>query len=160
MPALVTAKTDVFMAFVDPINKSLCLEQVCEVNFQKLLRLIPDLFTIQAQAIGVAQQKMTLQLQVLERSPFTLTIELNHRFDQDLDELMLPAVKIRIYQDTKSVEVLRDYARKSVTNTFADPRQSVAIMNYKWRLNYFLTKWLDHCLAANYQFQTEQLTTV
>lgn len=157
---LLPRKLIICMAFVDPINKSLCLEQVCEVNFQKLLRLIPDLFTIQAQAIGMAKQKMALQLQVLERSPFTLTIELNHRFDQNLDELMLPAVKIRIYQDTKSVEVLRDYQRKSMTKTFADPSQSVAIMNYKWRLNYFLTKWLDHCLAANYQFQAEQLAAV
>lgn len=148
------------MAFVDPINKSLCLEQVCEANFQKLLRLIPDLFTIQADAIGTAKQKMSLQLQILERSPFTLTIELNHRFDQHLEELLLPAVKIRVYQDVKSVEVLRDFERKDVAKIFTDASQSIAIMNYKWRLNYFLTKWLDHCLAANYQFQTELLITV
>lgn len=148
------------MAFVEPINKSLCLEHLCEDNFQKLLRLIPDLFSIETRAVGTAQQKMALQLRVIERSPFTLTIELNHRFDQNLEELMLPAVKVRVYQDAKTAEVLRDYVRRDVAHVYTDAGQSVAIMNYKWRLNYFLTKWLDHCLAANYQFQTEQLATV
>ncbi|NTV79110.1 MAG: DUF1249 domain-containing protein, partial [Clostridiales bacterium] len=32
-----------------------------------------------------------------------------------------------------------------------------AIMDYKWRLNYFLSKWLDHCLQADYQFQNQAL---
>ncbi|NOT83472.1 MAG: DUF1249 domain-containing protein [Methylococcaceae bacterium] len=148
------------MACVDPINKSWCLEQLCEANYQKLLRLVPDLLSIQNQAIGTAQQKMALQLHILDRSPFTMTIELNHRFEQRLDPLLLPAIKIRVYQDAKCAEVLSDHVRADVAKLFKDPSQSVAIMNYKWRLNYFLSKWLDHCLCADYQFQTEQLVAV
>lgn len=146
------------MATLEPINKSWCLAQLCEDNFQKLLCLIPELFSIQQQAVGLAQHKTALQLRVIERSPFTLTIELNHRFGQDLEALMLPAVKIRVYQDAKSAEVLRDYVRQDVKKTVKDIGESVAILNYKWRLNYFLAKWLDHCLGANYQFQTPPLT--
>lgn len=142
------------MACIDPINKSWCLAQVCEENYAKLLRLIPDLLSMQQNAVGVAQQKMALQLQIIERNPFTLTIELNHCFDQQVDVLLLPAIKIRVYQDAKSAEVLSDYVRADVAKVVKDPSQSVAIMNYKWRLNYFLAKWLDHCLSANYHFQT------
>jgi len=35
---------------------------------------------------------------------------------------------------------------------FKDPGLSREIMNYKWRLNYFLQKWLDHCLKKDYLF--------
>ncbi|MEQ1635130.1 MAG: DUF1249 domain-containing protein [Methylococcales bacterium] len=148
------------MACIDPVNKSFCLAQICETNFQQLLRLIPDLFNIQSHVIGTAHQKMALQVYVLERNPFTLTIELNHRFEQHLDALLMPAIKVRVYRDAQSAEVLSDHIRGNVAQMFKDPSQSVAIMNYKWRLNYFLNKWLDHCLSANYQFQAEQIAAI
>ena len=65
---------------------------------------------------------------------------------------MAPAVKIRIYLDANLAEVLKDHARTDVSKVYKDPGQSIEIMNYKWRLNYFLQKWLDHCLKTNYEF--------
>jgi len=32
-------------------------------------------------------------------------------------------------------------------------------MNYKWRLYYFLQKWLDHFLKKDYPFSTKSLKT-
>ena len=81
-----------------------------------------------------------------------MTIELSHCFIKNLDELLEPAVKIRLYLDAQMAEVLSDHARNSVAQVFKNPGLSREIMNYKWRLNYFLQKWLDHCLKKNYQF--------
>ena len=67
---------------------------------------------------------------------------------------MAPAVKIRIYLDANLAEVLKDHARTDVSKIYTDPGQTVEIMNYKWRLNYFLQKWLDHCLQTNYEFRS------
>ncbi len=141
------------MGHINPINKSWCLEQVCEANYQKLLRLIPLLFSIDQDAIGTALHKSSLFLQVLERNRYTLTIELNHRFAGNPTLEFAPALILRVYRDAKCVEVLRDHSRLAVKQVFKDPGQATAIMDYKWRLNYFLTKWLDYCLRANYQFQ-------
>ena len=69
------------MHLVEPINTSLCLEKICESNYQKLFRLIPDLATFQQAAIGANDSKPALYLAVLERNPYTLTIELSHCFD-------------------------------------------------------------------------------
>lgn len=143
------------MGHINPINKSWCLEQVCEANYHKLLRLIPRLFSIDQDAIGTALHKSSLFLQVLERNPYTLTIELNHRFASSHTLEFAPALIIRVYRDAKCVEVLRDQSRLAVSQVFKDPAQATAIMDYKWRLNYFLTKWLDYCLRANYQFQQQ-----
>jgi uncharacterized protein YqiB (DUF1249 family) len=142
------------MGFVNPINKSFCLEQICESNYQKLLQLIPDLLIIKETTIGLAAHNTMLHLKVSERTPYTMTIELSYCFNKNLEEFLEPVVKIRIFQDAQLAEVISDHARASVAQVFKDPGLSREIMNYKWRLNYFLQKWLDHCLKKDYQFVT------
>jgi hypothetical protein len=161
-PRLLPGKLISVMSFVNPVNKSICLEQVCESNYQKLLKLIPDLMAFKEAAIGHAPHHTTLHLEIIERTPYTMTVELSHCFSRNQDEFLEPAVKIRIYLDAQLAEVLSDHARAGVTQVFKDPGLSREIMNYKWRLNYFLQKWLDHCLKKNYLFrahagQTEAL---
>ena len=140
------------MSLLHPVNTSLCLEQLCESNYQKLFCLIPDLCSFQNQATGKTSNKPTIYLKIIERSKHTLTVELSHQFNRNLENLMAPAVKIRIYLDANLAEVLKDHARTDVSQVYKDPGQTVEIMNYKWRLNYFLQKWLDHCLKTNYEF--------
>lgn len=147
-PRLLPGKLTATMSFINPVNKSICLEQVCESNYQKLLKLIPDLMAFKATAIGLAPHHSTLHLEIIERTPYTLTVELSHSFNKSL----APAVKIRIYLDAQLAEVLSDHARAGVAQVFKDPGLSREIMNYKWRLNYFLQKWLDHCLKKDYLF--------
>jgi len=141
------------MSLVQPVNTSFCLEQLCESNYQKLFKLIPNLCSFDKSAIGLTQNKPALYLDVLERNPYTLTIELTHCFNQQRSELLVPAVKIRIYLDAQLAEVIRDNDRPTVDKVYQDPGDLVEIRNYKWRLNYFLQKWLDHCLKTEYRFQ-------
>ncbi len=140
------------MSLLNPINKSHCLEQICASNYEKLFRLIPELCGVKANAVGVSSNHATLHLQVIEQTAYTLTIELSHSFIDDPDELLEPAVRIRIYLDAQLAEVLSDHARPYVSQVFKDYSLCREIMNYKWRLNYFLQKWLDHCLTKDYQF--------
>jgi uncharacterized protein YqiB (DUF1249 family) len=145
------------MSFVNPVNKSICLEQVCESNYQKLFKLIPNLMVFDEAAIGQAPHDITLYLDIIERTPYTLTVELSHCFRKDREALLSPAVKIRVYLDAQLAEVLSDHARAEVFQVYKDPGLSGEIMNYKWRLNYFLQKWLDHCLKKEYLFSAQDL---
>jgi uncharacterized protein YqiB (DUF1249 family) len=147
------------MSFVNPVNKSICLERVCESNYQKLFKLIPDLMAFNVAAIGLAPHHTTLHLEIIERAPYTMTVELSHCFNRDKDKFLTPAVKIKVYLDAQLAEVLSDHARAAVVQVFKDPSLSREIMNYKWRLNYFLQKWLDHCLKNNYSFSANALQT-
>lgn len=149
---LVTAKIKPGMSFVNPVNKSFCLEQLCESNYQKLLRLIPGLLTLTDAAIGLAPHDTSLHISVLEHSAYTMTIELSHCFCKNKEAFFEPAVRIRIYRDAQLAEVINDHVRASVAVVFKDPGKSRDIMNYKWRLNYFLQKWLDHILKKDYRF--------
>ncbi len=151
---LLPGKLILVMSFVNPVNKSFCLEQICESNYQKLLKLIPDLLGLKETAVGLAYHNTTLHITVIESTPYTMTVQLSHCFNKNRDEFMEPALKIRLYLDAQLAEVLSDHARASVAQVFKNPGLSREIMNYKWRLNYFLQKWLDHCLKKNYQFST------
>ena len=140
------------MSQLRPVNTSLCLEKICESNYQKLFRLIPNLCAFEKRAIAHTQGRPSLYLDVLERNPYTLTIELSHCFSRPLTELIAPAVKIRVYLDAQLAEVIRDNDRPAVDRVYQDPGRALEIQDYKWRLNYFLEKWLDHCLKTNYRF--------
>lgn len=144
------------MSQIRPVNTSLCLEKICESNYQKLFRLIPNLRSFKNSAIGRTANKPALHLDVLERNPYTLTIELSHSFSRPLSELIVPAVKIRVYLDAQLAEVIRDNDRPAVDRVYQDPGRAREIQDYKWRLNYFLEKWLDHCLKTDYQFSVAE----
>jgi uncharacterized protein YqiB (DUF1249 family) len=144
------------MRRIELLNKSLCLEQLCASNYQKLLRLIPDLVQFKQAAAGFARGKPDLQLTILEKAPYTLTLQLSHCFTlQKPGPLFEPAVKIRVYLDAQLAEVLRDHVRCDAASAIKNPGKSREIMDYKWTLNYFLQKWLDHCLQMRYRFHED-----
>lgn len=134
------------MATLEPVEKAYWLAKLCEANFERLLRLIPGLRGMDASATARAEGKPALHLQLLDHAPYTLTLELSHCFGST-EPLLEPAVRIRVYLDARAAEVLSDHAR---ANVYSRPPQDV--LDYKWRLNYFLSQWLDHCLAAQYCF--------
>jgi len=142
------------MSQLRPINISLCLEKICESNYQKLFRLIPNLGALDKTAIGNTHNQPSLHLDILERNPYTLTIELSHCFKQQLSDLLAPAVKIRVYLDAQLAEVIRDQDRLAVDRVYQNPGRALEIQEYKWRLNYFLQKWLDYCLKNEYCFSS------
>ncbi len=140
------------MSFLNPINKSFCLEQVCASNYEKLFRLVPDLKSLGSNAVGRAPNHANLYLKVIEQTPYTMTIELSHCFSKKPEDIVEPGVIIRMYLDAQLAEVLSDHARPDVNHVFKDYGLCIEIMNYKWRLNFFLQKWLDHCLDKEYRF--------
>lgn len=154
-PTPVTGKAKFrLMSFLNPINKPLCLEEVYASNYEKIFKLIPDLKSVKNNAVGLAPNHATLHLTMIEQSPYTLTIELTHCFSNQPNELLEPGLRIRIYLDAQLAEVLSDHARPNVHTVFKDLGLCREIMHYKWRLNFFLQKWLDHCLAKEYRFST------
>ena len=143
------------MSYVNPVNKPYCLEQICAANFNNLLTLIPDLLSYRTGATGRSPDYASLHLRVMEQSAHTMTVQLTYLFNKSEHDTNEPAVRIRLYLDAKLAEVLSDHAREPVSRVFRNLSASRKIVDYKWRLNYFLHKWLDHCLNKNYAFCEE-----
>lgn len=140
------------MYFLNPVNKSYCLQQLCESNYGNLMRLVPGLIDLRGTIYTSVAGKPDLCISIIDRSPYTRTIELNHCFEKNLQEFLAPAVRIRVYLDVKSVEVLCDQHRLHIERVSRKSSMLKEIMEYKWTLNCFLEKWLTHCLKLGYQF--------
>ncbi len=143
------------MGTINPVNKPFCLEQIYESNYRKLLRLIPNLSSIKNNAIGYSAGKPALHLEIIEKSTYSITLQLSHCFEKAPDHFFEPAVKIRIYLDARLAEVIRDHAKSDVFRMINKLEQNNKVIDYKWSLNYFLEKWLSHCLQKKYQFNEE-----
>ena len=140
------------MSFLNASNKSYWLSRLCEANYAKILALIPDLPRIERSVTATVVGKPSLHIRVLERCPYTLTLELTHSFSEGFESLFEPAVHLRVYLDARAVEVLSDHDRPSIAfalERYPQPRQ---VLDYKWTLNYFLSRWLDHCAQSRYRF--------
>jgi len=122
---------------VRPVNKSFCLQMLCEKNYALLLKLTP--------LLNPCVIHTTLRSKLLETGPFTHTLVLYHQgYEQDLSS---PQFKCRVYLDTKSVEVI---SVQGMAFQHSSARQSAKdILNKKWNLNYFLEKWLTFQLKLS-----------
>jgi uncharacterized protein YqiB (DUF1249 family) len=140
------------MSVLNPVNKSFWLANLCEANYRKLNQLIPDLALISSVAAAQAEGKPALLVRLIERAPYTLTVELTHRFNWGFESSLEPAVRIRVYLDAGAAEVLSDHERPVVLEALRHEPNLRGVMDYKWSLNYFLSQWLDHCLKSRYRF--------
>lgn len=145
---LVTANK---FAVLRPVNRSYYLQLVCETNYTKLLRLLPDLADLEQVALRNDAGEPTLYARLLERTPYTVTLELTHYFAAGLEIRPEPAVHVRVFLDAKLAEVLCTDTKPFVRDVLRRNPSHKAVLDYKWHLNYFLEKWLDHCLRHNYR---------
>jgi uncharacterized protein YqiB (DUF1249 family) len=130
---------------VRPINKSLCLQMLCEENYALLVRLIPS--------FKQNSSNTCINFEILDAGPFTYTLALNN---QELGQnTSSPNFKCRVYLDTKSVEVISiEGHSKPAGRRKESPRDT---LNKKWTLNYFLEKWLTFQLNMSAAERSEQL---
>jgi uncharacterized protein YqiB (DUF1249 family) len=143
------------MSSFHPVEKSFWLHRVCESNYRKLTDLVPDLTRIGETSTAKVHGKPALHLRLLERSPYTLTVELTHDFSPGFEVLSEPAVRIRVFLDARTAEVLCDHARPELREALREAvEEPQAVLDYKWAINYFLARWLDHCLSNEYRFRT------
>lgn len=145
------------MSELNLVNKSFCLHQLFESNYNKLLCLVPDLHSITSPII-IAQpnNKPKLRLSVLEQGAFTLEVQLTYHCNSDINEIedADSSVNIRIYLDSKTAEIIT--FRPELLSLPATDYPKAAL-NAKWSLNYQLDKWLTHCLSQGYQLiETKQ----
>lgn len=143
------------MASFRPLEKALWLHKLCEHNYVKLRQLIPSIAEIGDTAVASVQGKPALHCRLIERSAHTVLVELTHDFNRDFARMAEPAVRIQVCLDAQVAEVIKDHCRPLVVNRFGAHADCRAVLDYKWNMNYFLSRWLDHCLANDYRFGLE-----
>ena len=134
---------------------------LCEENYRALMRLIPDLRSIQGEELAVSNGHQDLHLEVLDQAAYTTLLRLTYYFphtdglvhrtrDPDPDALL------RVYHDAGQAEVLD--LRQTVLPIHSHYRYPA--LATKWKVNLFLSKWLTYCLGRGYRFSAKPATSL
>lgn len=119
-----------------------------EENYRHLLRLAPDLALLQGKHVSSLGRGVDLHLDVLDQTPYTSLIHLTYYFPHGVGHYPDPDATLRVYHDFRQVDVL-DLRQSAL------PMQrwgSDSIMEQRWKINLFLSKWLSYCTLQGHHF--------
>jgi uncharacterized protein YqiB (DUF1249 family) len=124
---------------------------LAEHNYARVMDLIPALRAMPRAARSRVRGAQDLHLQVLEQCAYSTVFVLVQYSRYARAWRPNPEVKVRVYHDLRVAEVL------SYRNPFGErhaypcsPEQPFQ-PDAKRELNFFLWKWLGHCLAAGHR---------
>lgn len=144
--------------FEAPPRSFAALMELYENNYLFIRRLLPAMQPPERPPEGAEQWSVQggapLIMRLLERSPYTTTLQLTHTFTpvidagpgEDSDEVpdALPDLTIRVYHDARVAEVL------AVGGSVITPGRTR--LETRWSVNRFLQRWLHFCLREGHQF--------
>lgn len=129
----------------------------CEANYLRLNKLLTHITRDECpldecRLMTSRGQQQSLHLfQVLERSPYTTTLQLSQvLIDSPSAWLKMPRLTVRMYHDAKLAEVLAWEGHKRLRPRYEYPNQAMYLADEKHQLNQFLGEWLALCLAEGH----------
>jgi len=125
-----------------------CLMDLCDENYRHLMRLAPGVRRMRGRSASRVEKGMDLHMEVLEQTPYTTLVHLTYYFPHAEGELPDPDARLRIYHDSRQVEVLDLRQQACKLGGSGKPPG----LEQKWKVNIFLAKWLAFCLQQGHYF--------
>jgi uncharacterized protein YqiB (DUF1249 family) len=131
------------------------MHKVCEVNYGRLLRLLPDCDTEDLQYQFKVNTSLLYTIKIIECSRYTSTLEMSQK-NQIGYEFLRPLVQVRLYHDAKMAEVISAQNIGSLKPSYQYPNIKMYQKNEKEMVNLFLAEWLQFCLAHSNQLYSSE----
>ncbi len=128
------------------------LIDIYESNYFRLMRLVPDLETLDGTVVSRVAGALDLYLTIRERQRYTTTIVLTYRFPEDDETYLEPNARISVCHDVRTAEVVSHCRRRRQRPLPQWRRRSMPEVDRKWDLNRFLQKWLGFCHRQGHLF--------
>jgi uncharacterized protein YqiB (DUF1249 family) len=133
------------------------LMQLYESNYLRLRRLCGDPAALAGEELSRVATGCDLKLTMLERSVYTLTLQLTHLFDGNGPAVpgavsTYPDVRLRVYCDARLVQAQEwgepvTFRAMPASRAMADRE-----LRQRWARNVMLNKWLEYCLDLGHRF--------
>jgi uncharacterized protein YqiB (DUF1249 family) len=131
------------------------MHQVCEVNYGRLLKLLPDCDTEDLQYQFKVNASLLYTIKIIECSRYTSTLEMSQK-NQIGFEFLRPVVQVRLYHDAKMAEVISAQNIGSLKPSYRYPNTKMYQKNEKEMVNLFLAEWLQFCLTQSSQLYSSE----
>ncbi len=128
---------------------------ICEVNYMRILKLMPDLDTMDTREfrVSMAEHSAHIRINVVERFTYTATLQITQQSRRSLNWLESPTLVVRLYHDAAMAEVICMKSRKQLSGVYPYPNREMHQPDEKVQLNDFLGEWLSHCLQHGQQVE-------
>jgi uncharacterized protein YqiB (DUF1249 family) len=133
----------------------IALMQLYESNYLRLRRLCGDPQHVADERLSSVARGCDLHLRVLERSAYTLTLNLTHVFRgftpagaRPVELCTYPDVRVRVYCDARLVQA-QEWADSPAAGAVA--ARVDRELHLRWSYNMMLNKWLEYCLDLGHR---------
>lgn len=123
-----------------------------EKNYIRFNQLVRNIDHIEGENHSIKSGNTTLYLELLERCRYTTTVLLTYRMELPEGKLETPGMKVRIYHDARQAEVMSCCRDESSQFNWLNRSACGSTLQWRWRMNWFLYKWLNHCLKTGHTF--------
>jgi hypothetical protein len=123
-----------------------------EGNYLRLMRLVPDLDSLEGTMVSRVAGALDLYVTIEERFKYTTTLLLTYRFDDDGKMAMEPNARVCVYHDVRAVELVSHCRRKRSRKVHKWLRGRMPELDHRWEMNRFLYKWLRFCSNQGHIF--------
>ena len=127
---------------------------VCDSNYLRLLKLMPDFVAGQARVIllppvAEAQAEQRLELLVEETFRYTTTLSLTLVLDAAVPQwFKTPRMTVRLYHDAGTAEVISYQDQRGFKAVYREDDAPRFSRDEKSQINLFLAEWLTLCLEG------------
>ncbi len=119
---------------------------VCEGNYARIIRLLPDCDTCDLSYTFSMNQGAAYRITILDSARYTSTVEIAQLVDH-APKYLRPGMEVRLYHDAQMAEVLSSQHMGSLKASYSYPNSGMHQKNEKEMVNRFLAEWLSFCLS-------------
>jgi uncharacterized protein YqiB (DUF1249 family) len=119
-----------------------------EENYALLIRLAPALAQMSGKYQSNLEHGMALYLEAMEQTPYTSLVHLTYYFSHAVGDYPDPDATLRVYHDSRQIDVLDLRQSTLPLHRWGDN----PTLEQRWRINLFLSKWLQYCVAQGHGF--------
>jgi uncharacterized protein YqiB (DUF1249 family) len=123
-----------------------------EGNYLRVMRLLPELDTLEGTLVSRVAGALDLYLTIEERFKYTTTLLLTYRFVADTGAALEPNARVCVYHDVRSAELVSHCRRKRTRKVHKWMRGRMPELDHRWEMNRFLYKWLKFCSSQGHIF--------
>jgi uncharacterized protein YqiB (DUF1249 family) len=133
------------------------LMSLYESNYVRLSSLAGDLRAIADMRVSRVADDCDLRLSVLERSPYTTSLDLTYLFPEADGCSTYPDLRVRVYHDARLVEAQEWTPVTPIPHEHDVLRRlrgaAERELDQRWARNTMLNKWLEYCIDRGHGFR-------
>ncbi|MBU6249492.1 MAG: DUF1249 domain-containing protein [Xanthomonadaceae bacterium] len=129
-------------------------------NFHRLARLFAPHELSPGRYVSSIDDGLDVHLQIQERHPYTLELELTYDLVDEQTGLRTPSAQLRVYTDAHVAEALHCHPGRHLWQVLGPFPPARTVLQHRLRMNGFLARWLEYLAEQGHSLGTLERETV